>query len=959
LHLGHFELGDGRFFNGLLAVGSGRRGVMNQDQAAQTGAEGTPSAGEIAGRRRRWPWVLLLLAIGLVVGVRALLPLAVERGAAYGSRYYLGLPVRIDNADFSLTEGTVVLEGVSVGAKPDEVSPTDAALTPPPIDPATALLHWSRVAVHLSWNDLRRHTFHLTDLVLESPSIRVERESDGKIDPLRYARPLAEEAQSEPSPAGDDGSAPWKVVVDKFELRSPDVVVVDPPTGQNLLEFSLEQFLLESVAVQGSDFSLGGIGIEGPVLRVRRDLVLADTSVRGASAKSEAGGETAAAVDVAQAKATPEATPDASSAEAAPDAGSAEAASAGTADSASAPAVKERERSGYRIAKIDIARAKFTWITDQGPLDVALALKASDLTMDQGKRFPLDLQLQIGEGKIGVAGEVGILPPAYHGTFDWSGLPFPPLLLAALPQFAPWLRSADSKGDLKIDADLVAAEGPAGLRISGRTSVESVAIADPKGDEAALGWKQLEVVASEVLVPLSEQGRPSGTTRVVLDSVRLVEPKIRYTRPSPALDALLGRPSTSPVAEGKGAGAAKTDKAATVAAAAAAPAAASGGATATPPLVLSVASLELLGGDFELNDNTVKPAARSHIRDLSLSAKDVRFPETAAAAIRVRAILPDTATLSIDGDLKPGNNGDFTVVVQKLDLPTFSPYAAAAGATLDAGQASLETKVRMRGGKTALDNDLLLRRFGVSLRDPSSFERSFGVPIDLALALLRDPSGNISLNIPVRIDEKGASVSMGAVIASALRQAMVGAVTAPLKMLGAAFGGGGSQAGGLGLDPIANRPGSDELADGQKGRIDALVQLLSQRPNVGLLLRGRVGPEDRPVVAQQVLTERWKAGEAFPDVEGSGFLARRRIGQALLKTAKGEAPKLSDEDRALYERTAAAVPIPEARLQALARSRAERARTLLLEQGVVASRVAAGDPEAEGTPAVVIGLKTK
>ncbi len=40
-------------------------------------------------------------------------------------------------------------------------------------------------------------------------------------------------------------------------------------------------------------------------------------------------------------------------------------------------------------------------------------------------------------------------------------------------------------------------------------------------------------------------------------------------------------------------------------------------------------------------------------------------------------------------------------------------------------------------------------------------------------------------------------------------------------------------------------------------------------------------------------------------------------------------------------------------------SRAERARALLLEQGVVASRVAVGDPEAEGAPAVVVGLQTK
>lgn len=895
----------------------------------QAGVAGSESESGTAARRRRWPWVVLLIAVGLGVGGRAVLPLVVERGAAYGSRYYLGLPVRIDNADFSLIHGLLALEGVSVGARPDEIAPRDAALDPPPIDPATALLHWDRVSVRLSWNDLREHTLRVTELMLESPSVRVERESDGKIDPLRYARPAAELPAGEPAaeePAGDGESPRWKIAVDRFELRSPDVAIVDPPSGENLLEFSLEQFVLESVAVQSGDFSLGGIGIEGPVLRVRRDLVLADKRGRSPSDDPATAPEPAAAPAPTAAPAT----------------------SAATAPAAAAGADDKR---GYRIAKIDIARARFTWVTDQGPLDVALALKASDVTMDQGKHFPLDLQLQIAEGRIAVAGDVGILPPAYHGTFAWNGLPFPPLLLAALPQFVPWLRSADSRGDLRIDVDLAGTEGPPALRIAGRTAVETLAIADPRGEEAALGWKQLEVVAREVLVPLSEQGKPSGTARLTLDSIKLLEPEIRYTRPSPALDALFGRP---PAAAGD-----QDAAAAPAAAPAAVPATAAPAAAATPPLELSIASLELIGGDLELIDNTVKPTARSHIHDLSVSASDVRFPDPAAAAIRVRAGLPEPASLSIDGDLRAGNNGDFTVVVQKLDLPGLSPYAAAAGATLDTGQASVKTKVRLRGGRTELDNDLLLRKLGVSLRDPASFERSFGVPIDLALALLRDPSGNIKLSIPVRVDEKGASVSVGAVIASALRQALIGAVTAPLKMLGAVFGGGGSQAGGLGIDPIASTPGSDQLAKGQEGRIDALVQLLAQRPNLGLLLRGRIGAEDRPLVARQILTERWKAGEGLPDVEDSGFLARRRIGQALVRSSEGKKAELSGEDQALYERTVAAVQIPETRLAALARGRAERARALLLAQGVAVSRVAVGDPEAEGAPAVVVGLQTK
>jgi hypothetical protein len=133
--------------------------------------------------------------------------------------------------------------------------------------------------------------------------------------------------------------------------------------------------------------------------------------------------------------------------------------------------------------------------------------------------------------------------------------------------------------------------------------------------------------------------------------------------------------------------------------------------------------------------------------------------------------------------------------------------------------------------------------------------------------------------------------------------------------------------------------------------------MLSERPTMGLALRGRVGPEDRPVVAQQILVERWTSGEGLPDLADASFLARRRIGQALSQRAKGEAAELAPEDQVLFDRYVAAVSVPDERLAGLATARAERVRQLLIEKGVVAARIAVGEPEAEAKPSVVIGFK--
>ena len=840
-------------------------------------------------RRLIWRRLLLLFAgvVVIVAGVRALAPLLVERGVAFGSRHYLGLPARVDNVDLSLLKGIVVLEGVSLGAEPDGVSPGAAAIAPPPIAPSGALLHLERISARLSWRDLFQKTIRLAEVTVESPSLRILREDDGGVDPLRHAKPVAVPSKKNAAST----SEPWAVEIGWLALRTPNAVLADPANGRNPIEFSLESFELENVAFRGGDFALGAVGIRGPVLRVRKDLVLGGS------------GNAKPAVD----------------------------------DAKSAAASRTR---GYRVKKIDIERAKFTWVTEEGPLDVMMTLRALDITADEGARFPIDLALKIANADIRAAGDVGIFPLGYTGTLSWDGLPLPPLLLASAPGLAPWLRSADSSGDLKVDADIAGAHGPPTVKLSGRATVESLELADPGDREFSLGWKRLEAVIGGIALPILGDGKSARTTKVDFDLIRLVEPKVRYTHPSPALNAMLGAPaggssgSTTKPASSRGAGAS--------------------------PAGITVAEFEVVGGDVEIRDTTVKPAAVTTIRDLSVTARSLHFPDPAAEAIAVRATLPTDSLLVIEGRLKPGSVGDFSVVLERLDLPTFNSYAAAAGASLDAGRISLKTRLQTRGATVRSDNDLVLQKFGISLRDPTSFSREFGMPIDLALALMSDPSGDIRLKIPIIVDEKGTTVAARTVIASALKAALLGAVSTPLKLLGATSGNKSGPVGdGVIIAPIGSRAGRAEPSPDAPARVAGLVKLLAQRPAMGLVLRGRIGPEDRPAVAEQVLLERIKAGQKLPEPGGAGFLARQRIGHILSNRARGNTAGLPDKDQVLLDRYLGAVGDIGDRLDALAKSRAEKLRDMIVASGLSAKLVTIGNREADGPPGVVISIRRK
>ena len=384
------------------------------------------------------------------------------------------------------------------------------------------------------------------------------------------------------------------------------------------------------------------------------------------------------------------------------------------------------------------------------------------------------------------------------------------------------------------------------------------------------------------------------------------------------------------------------------------PASASSGSS---PVEAKIAQLELTGGSIEVNNTTVQPTAVSTINGLTISLQGVNYPDPSVDKISIQAILPTNSMLSIDGTLKPGNVGNYTVSLKSLDLPPFSPYAGAAGASLDSGQISVTTKLNTQGSLMQIDSDLVLNRFGISLRDPSSFTRMFGVPIDLTIALLSDPSGDIKLTVPLRVDEKGSTVSFGPVIASALKSAILGAISTPLKLLGGSFGGkSASGPGTFSITPITSPAGSPDLDPSASGRVEGLVKLLAQRPAMGLMLRGRTSTDDRPLVAEQLLFEQVKQGKGLPELAGTGFFDHLKMKQLLSRRNKDKSASVSVKDQPLFNRYLAAVEIPEDRLDTLAKLRAEKVREMLIAKGVSAARISIGNREAVGEGGVVISF---
>jgi len=135
----------------------------------------------------------------------------------------------------------------------------------------------------------------------------------------------------------------------------------------------------------------------------------------------------------------------------------------------------------------------------------------------------------------------------------------------------------------------------------------------------------------------------------------------------------------------------------------------------------------------------------------------------------------------------------------------------------------------------------------------------------LVIALLKDLNGDINLQLPVegRMNEPG--FHWGGTIVRAIRDVLIGAVTSPLKFLGAIFKG-KEELEDFTFQPLQFIPGTSDMTEDAKAQLRRLSQFLAQRPGLDLRLSGLAGASDlQHLKDQAILTQLTTAPEPLPE----------------------------------------------------------------------------------------------
>jgi hypothetical protein len=883
--------------------------------------------------RLRWIW----LALALLVAIRAGLPLALEAAIPWLAERNAGAAVSIDNIDLGLFRGEIVVEGLSVANPADSGAATpppeaQAAPTSPvahepaqqdeaPAESSPALLSIARLQLEIEWlallgSHLSLPVIRLDDLALHAHQYRdgsfalpappqdgapAERDEPAAPDPNESIPP------SDPSPAIDDSAnAPeaqqateetdgWKISIGRFELNTPDLAVFSERTGGEVVRFRLARFAIDALTSGATGFGFGDIALDSPELFVERDWLFDPGLGDGSEAPDE-----------------------------------------------------ESPPPSIRVTRLAMNSGNFLIRSPNGPIEAAIRIEVREFDTAQDHIFPVEVALDLGEGNVSLSGRLGISPPSFEGKLSWRDLRVPPYLLLTTPAIVPWLDSCRASGQLDL---ALRSREPAQLSMRGKSEFLDLVFRQPETGELAFEAQRVSIEAREVIYPL-DAGQPR---RAIVASLEVAAPKALFTNPPDALDELVAI-FTEPPPPGE-------------TAAGDAPAAEVAESTSneseslppdaepTPAMIIAIEKLKVADGELVFADRSVTPRHETRIRDFRFDAAGLTAAPGGVERFEMAGAIQQKGTFQIDGKL-PRGNGSIRVAVSRLDLVGYNGFARKAGLNLRAGDASLESAIQIADGHYETDNDLVLHGLRADATDPDAFSSVFGVSLDVALALLRGPGGNIELALPVSFDKSGTGVGMATLVRSAFKNALTGVLTSPIKLLGGLLPTGAKA---RSLEGIAFEPGESDLGAGAKKSVAAIIALLEERPTLGLKLHGQTAAIDEPGLALAILRDRAVAGDGLPEIEGAGFFARRRLASALRERAEGGAGVLEPADEALLSRYVAAHTVPDERHEALARARAESVLAALIAAGAPAGALAIGSAERAEAPGVTFafGLRAR
>ncbi|HEY5290711.1 MAG TPA: DUF748 domain-containing protein, partial [Burkholderiales bacterium] len=239
-------------------------------------------------------------------------------------------------------------------------------------------------------------------------------------------------------------------------------------------------------------------------------------------------------------------------------------------------------------------------------------------------------------------------------------------------------------------------------------------------------------------------------------------------------------------------------------------------------------------GALDFSDESLSPGYVAKIYDLAGTANGLSSNHEARSQFVLEGRVDEFGYARLSGAVNPfapRNRSAFRVQLRNIDLVTATPYAVRfAGYRIATGRLALDLNYRVRDSLIEGDNKITLDQFtlGEHVDSPDALK----LPFELAVNLLKDADGTISLEVPVKGNLDDPQFSLAPLIWKAVGHFIGNIVAAPFRALAHLFGGGA----GEDLGAIAFDPGRARLLPPEREKLVRVVEALDKHPELKLLI---------------------------------------------------------------------------------------------------------------------------
>ncbi|MBA1275268.1 DUF748 domain-containing protein [Stutzerimonas azotifigens] len=467
-------------------------------------------------------------------------------------------------------------------------------------------------------------------------------------------------------------------------------------------------------------------------------------------------------------------------------------------------------------------------LTDRVPDDeVTLDLTPLDIHLrdfDSAGTTPFSLSVNAGvgrQGTLGAEGSMQLEPLSGQLAVALDSLDMRIAQAYLSPFVRLELRSGRLDGELEIA--LQGAE-PLTLSVTGRAGISQLHALDTLNNRDFLKWQRLDVEGLDY-----RHGAQLGIERVVLD-----EPYARFIINQNLTTNINDLLIEQPEAPKRGSESAPSE-----------------------PLAIRIGQVDITQGSANFADFSLRPPFATAVQELNGRIGTLDSRADRPASVEVNGKVDRYAPVTISGSLTPFDplqNLDIATRFRQVELTTLTPYSSKfAGYRIRRGRLDLDLHYRIQQGQLRAENKVVLEQLQLGERVDSP--DAVDLPVRLAVALLKDSRGTISLELPVQGDLNDPQFDVMPIVWQTLRNLVVRAAKAPFRFLGGLVGSDQDD-----LSHIAFAAGDSSLDAQARQALDTLAAALKERPALHLEVEGMSARQnDGPLLAEQWLEREYRS----------------------------------------------------------------------------------------------------